>query len=445
MNRKNKSLILLVSIVSILLIQTISFAPHATAVSTSDAVITEDWMSVTKGTFVDTSPDSRENKLWSYVGGKDLLSFTNLGVSNTKTNDAVLVYEAEVILGFEMTMYTSAAFDNIYPNIDIDNTIKTPFFGVGFTRLYPLAWWTNVYDVGYNDIVLGTKVDHDYTGSIPITVGFKTWTGKQPLTVNGVKISTPYYSADISNVKTVNIRSGEVGGYEDVFVDSTGFREGTVDFTTSEDTPGDIMDTLEWLEGKNLGWTGSEDTYNSGIQQSVITAPYGNYDNAHPATNKEFSFSVPAQLRPEVYSIKNDIELRTAAIVFEQQLFGDWKLTVLSQPATRMIKRTVGVRVINQFVHWDFTVKMIVYATVVNSAELSQSILDDPYLEMGDFIWDTGFVGVREVDVRVLDAPNPLIWLVIAVVAGVVLFIVYRVYKSSKQRKFMLLLAGRKA
>lgn len=431
MKKQNKFLLLFLSII-ILLVQTISILPFSVGVDTSDAIIIADDMYVTYGDFVDTSPDSRENKLWWYTGGKDLISFTNLGVSNTETTDEVLVYEAEVIFGFEMIMYTSVAFDNIYPDIEVENIVEAPFFGVGFIRLYPPAVWQNIYAVGYNDVILGEKVPHDYTGSIPLTVGFKEWTGKRPLVVNGVEISTPWYTADISNVKTVNIRGGEVGSYEDIFVDSTGFREGTVDFTKTEDTPTDTSDTIDWLEGKNIGWTGSEKNYNTGIQEYVRTAPPIEKDNPDPAEVKDFSFNVPAQLRPEVYRIKNDIELRTAAIIFEQQLLGDWKLTVVSQPATRMVKRTVGVHVVNQFIYWDFTVKMIVYASVENSAELSESILSDPYLEMGDFIWDTGYVGAREIDIRIPDEPDWLEWwdewgwlviLILVSVVGIYLFI----------------------
>lgn len=436
---------LFVSIVLILLIQTISFSPYSIAVETSDPVIVADDMAVTEGIFVDTSPDSRENKLWSYVGGKDLISFINLGVSNTKTTDEVLVYEAEVIFGFEMTLYTSAAFDNIYPNIKVDNIRYLPFFSVETSMLYPARRWTNTYSVGFNDVELGTKVSHDYTGSIPITVNFKTWTGKQPLTVNGVEISTPYYTADISNVKTVNIRSGVVGGYKDVFTDSTGIKEGTVDFTRSEDEPDEIGDILDWLETKDLGWTGSNITSNFGIQRSVITAPPIEKDNPYPATIKDFTFNVPAQLRPEVYSIKNDIELRKASIWFHQELLGDWFLTVTQDPTKETVERTVGVNVVNQFVHWDFTVKMIVYATVENSAELSESILNDPYLEMGDFIWDTGFVGVREVDVRPPSDPADdwWIWLIVILIVGIGLYIGYKILKKRSERSFMLQLAGR--
>ena len=223
---------------------------------------------------------------------------------------------------------------------------------------------------------------------------------------------------------------GEVGGYEDVFVDSTGLIEGTVDYTTSEDTPADTLDTLEWLEGHNIGWTGNNITEIIGIQQPVHNPLWDDYDNAYPAIVKDFSFDVGARIRPEVYKYENDIEFRKAAIVFEQGLLGDWlPPTVVLQPSTEIVTRTVGVHVVNQFIHWDFTVKMIVYATVENSAELSQSVLDDPYLKMGDFIWDTGFVGVREVDVRVPDAPNPFMWLIIAIIIGVGLYIVYKIYE----------------
>ena len=444
MKRKNKSLILLTSIVLILFVQVVSFAPISKAVETSDALITEDWMSVTHEDFVDSSPDSRENQVWVTTGGKDLISFKNLGVSNTKTTDEVLVFEAEIMFGFEMTLHTSVAFDDAFPDIKIDNIVKKPFFLVTTKKVWE-PFVLNIYSVGYNDVILGEQVDHDYTGSIPLTIGFKDWTGKKPLTVNGVEISTPYYDADISVVETIAIRNGEVGEYEDVFVDSTGFREGTVTFTTSEDTPTDTLDTLKWLEGKNIGWTGSNTTENFGIQQSAITTLWEDYDNPSPATIKDFSFNVGARIRPEIYSIKNDIELRTAGIGFFEDWFGGWDLRVISQPATRMIKRTVGAHVINQFIYWNFIVKMIVYASVVNSAKLSQSILDDPYLKMGDFIWDTGFVGVREIDVRVPDEPDIdwLILIIVILIVGVGLYIVYKIYKSSSQRKFMLLLAGR--
>ena len=442
MKTKNKSLILFISIISILLLQTISYSPYSIAVETSDAVILADDMAVVLGDFVDSSPDSRENKLWGYTGGKDLISFINLGVSNTKTTDEILVYEAEIIFGFEMTMYTSVSFDNIFPDIKIDNIRSLPFFSIETSMLYPAKRWINTYSVGFNDIELGEKIDHDYAGKLPVTVNFKTWTGKQPLVVNDIEISTPYYTADVSSVETINIRDGEVGGYEDVFVDSTGFKEGIVDFTKNEEESEETGEILDWLEEKNLGWSGYEENYNTGIQQSVLTAPFGTYDNPQPDTVKDFTFDVSAQLRPEVYSIKNDIELRKASIWYHQELFGDWFLTVTEQPSIDMVKRTVGVHVVNQFIHWDFTVKMIVYATVENSAELSESILNDPYLKMGDFIWDTGFVGVREVDVRLPENPDMWFLLIVILIAGVGLYIVYKIYKSSAQRKFMVNLAG---
>ena len=115
---KNKSLILFFSIVSILLVQTITISPYSiAAIETSDALITEDWMSVTEGAFIDSSPDSRENQVWITTGGKDLISFKNLGVSNTKTTDEVLVYEAAVQFGFEMTVHTSVTFEDAFPTL----------------------------------------------------------------------------------------------------------------------------------------------------------------------------------------------------------------------------------------------------------------------------------------------------------------------------------------
>ena len=448
MKNRNKTVILITSIVLILLIQSTSFFPSVKGIKTSDNVITADWMAVTKGAFLDTSPDPRENKIWTTVGGKDLISFTNLGVSNTDLTDKILIYEAEVIFGFEATLHTSVAFDNVYPDIDIHNMGGQIFFVVETTQWYPDSYWINGYSVGYRDIILGEKVPHDYTGSVPLTVNFKEWTGKQPFNVNGIDISTPFYTADISHVSTIDIRDGEVGGYKDVFVDSTGFKEGVVNFNIDEESTSDEnADVIAWLKGKNLGWTGLNTTYNNGIQQSVITTDQTGavYDNPNPATNKYFSFNVDAQIRPEVYEIQDDIELRTAHLWIHQELFGDWSLDVISYPSTKMVKRRVGVHVTNQFIHWDFEVKMIVYASVQNSAELSEAILSDPYLKMGDFIWDIGYVGTREVDIWIPRDPatNWLLIIIVIIVVIVGLYVAWKIYKRRSERTFMLRLAGR--
>jgi len=360
--------------------------------------IRADWLYVNTGSFIDSSPNFWERNVKISSGGVDLIKFENLGIISS--NDDRVLYGARTTFGFEVTMHTDVDFRAIYPNINLNAKYAEPFFTV--TRMYFGSDTRTVYTVSWNTINTGTMRQHNYDGSIPVTVGIRDILGNDgTITIGDETFNTPGYVADIVRTKVINVKSGNVGEYTDRFTNVADVKKGSVtfkelddDFTASESK------VIAYFQNSNLGWTAGAVRRGQTIQQSVIGSSQTGTEFPSRSIGETATFNLNARIQPEVYEYVQYNKIRYGTIRYWTWGFFAGNIDTLVGPAEKSApKRVTAIHTTNSFIHWDFEVTVEFVATVDSTASLTQSILADPYLKAGDMIWDTSFTGDYKVDV----------------------------------------------
>ncbi len=365
------------------------------------------WLYVNAGTFDDSSPHSWENKITISTGGEDLLEFQNLGI--VSYSDTQVIYKSRARFGFEATAYTSVGFRDQYPNINLDNKRIESFFRVA--RKTNFQYTSKQYNVEWREISLGTAREHQYTGTVPITVGIKDLTGNAgSLTLNGETFSIPEYTSDILQVKVVSLRDGEVGNYRDLFTNVNDVSEGSLTYKIlSDDFSDSQKQVVAYLNENKIGWIPGNVIKGQTLFQSVVDGSQvgSTFHNVNPAQTKFMVAPVYINLQPEIYEYVQYNKIRYADIRYIVENIGIWPvyvahagdIEILNGPATRTAqKRIIAINTKNPYLHWDFEAEVEFYATVQSTAELTQAILNDPYLKRGDMVWDTSFTGDYKVE-----------------------------------------------
>ncbi|MFX1502032.1 MAG: hypothetical protein ACFFDH_13800 [Promethearchaeota archaeon] len=359
--------------------------------------IRADWLYITTGTFQDNSPHGYEKNIKISSGGIDLLSFENLGIISY--SDDEVLYKARTEYGFEITAHTDSGFNDIYPYINLNKQFSEWFLKV--SRKYCFDYETTDYNVKWNSIDLGPKNEHNYDGVIPVSVGIRDIIGNTgTISLNGQTFETPSYVADIVRTKVTSVRLGEVGGYEDQFI-MNDVSEGTVhfqelddDFTASESK------IIAYLNTANLGWTAGSIQRGQTLQQAVVGGAQTGTEYSNPTSSDLYTFYLDTRLQPQVYEMVQYNTIRYAHVKYGAEWCWSGLWEVLEGPAAKAApKRITAVHVDNQVIHWEFEVIVDYYATVESTAELTQAILDDPFLYQGDMVWDVGFTGDYDVEV----------------------------------------------
>lgn len=424
----NKRKILLCILVSVLFL---NIYPFSGLGFDSDATtIKANWLYVDVGDFVDYSQTSWENNLKVSSGGSDLKSFTNLGM--VSANSSEILYKASAVFGYEVSVHSVVGFEDIFPGINREVRETYPFFKI--TR--QSAWLSPItYSVSYFNIEKGDYHEHSYEGHIPITVGLRDTTSMQNnIQLNGQTFAMPEYIVDIMGARVELLRSGEIGEYTDEFEDLSGIENGTVNLQEFSDFAEVDHELVDFLNNRDLGFQKgkiSEISESPTIQQKMLDGHQGGheYPNPSPAKDKTFSFEIYAYIQPEVYEHVQYNEVCYAAINFDDWGWNIGYIEVVKGPVNRALpRRVVAIHTNNYFLHWDLEFEVEFHATVPSTAELTEAVLDDPYLQMGDFIWDTSLTGDYKVDIPLTYPPDifseflGIIILIVVVIAGIYIF-----------------------
>ncbi len=418
-------------------IQAFIFLPINTSAETSNLNISANWLSVQTTGFVDLTPNQYENDLFTEIGGYDLLEFENLGLLIENTNDEVLVYGGKITFGFELTALTTVDYSDMYPKMDIDYKRTVPFFvlvraqlGGSIVSLYSLSY----REVNYGDI----HIPHEYNGYIPLTVSMKDLTmNTGSMTIGGETLATPEFIFDVMEVDTKIIRSDVVGEYEDHFIDINQITEGKVNFNVQTDLLPTQTAVVKYMNDAGIGWRAGSVEEGQTLQRHIVYGGGGTHQNPNPNIDKEFTFNVGMKLKPSVYEYVQYNDITKAGVILWEWGFFSGNIDVQYGPTTQRVKRVVAVHIVNHMVHWDFSVEVLVYATIPSNAELTKTVLSDPYLQFGDFIWDTSITGDYKVEVPIT-AGSFLIailpWLIGIVI--VIIFIFYLYIKRKRNQGF---------
>lgn len=441
-----------------------SFTPFVNAGNIANPIISTDILSVQLGDFQDSTPGDGSGKLDYIPGGFDLISFENLGQygePNYETGE--VIYRAKVKWGFEVNAWTSTLFRNIYPFIDIDNVEEVPFLSIQywkhaecFTKLIEYQTSTPQYKIKFNDIDFGTttktwKVEdgfdfssggvdvsgsylqHNYHGSIPITVGIDSglaYSGE--ISVAGQKFTVPMLTSDILYTKIVDMRGGECGSYEDRY-SNQGFSTASVTVDVPDGTWSSTTTKLtDWFNNQKVGTISEKSNATISIQQSIYDLSYkGSTIHASGASNEQ-RFSLPIHIQPEVTKLRGYFNVMCG--------WFHWFSccgTYRKNPWTvdERVIRDVSVHVQNMFVHYDLEMESELFMTCRFSGEISETFLEDPNLVISDMIWDTSYWGDQTVHIKLPKETSWYDWIIILIIVAVGVYVAYRVYKLYRERR----------
>lgn len=432
MHLKKQPKILFFFFFFVITVQTLLFAPIYSNAETNNLNITSNWLSVQTTGFVDLTPNAYENDLFTEIGGYDLIEFENLGLLFEDTTNEVLVYGGKITFGFEMSAFTSVDYEDMYPHININSEYTDWFFGLNRYQLLG-AYYTS-YDFSYREIDYGDiRVPHDYNGYIPLTVSMKDLTMTSgSMTIGGTTLPTPEYIFDLMTVNTEIVRSEVVGEYEDRFIDINNIDEGKVNFAVLTDLLPEQSAVVDWYQNAGIGWRAGSIENGQTLQQYVVYGDGSTYQNPDPNIDKEFTFNVGMELKPSAYEYVqyNDIT-KGSIILWEWGLFAG-NIDTVYGPATERLRRVVAIHPVNHMIHWDYSVEVLVYATIPSTAEITETVLNNPYLQYGDFVWDTSITGEYNVEVPIvvgsflLDWIDWIIWIVVIVIIVIIIWIVFK-------------------
>jgi len=410
------------------------------------AHIDNTWLDVQVSPFHDNSPGDGSGSFHMSKGGYDLKSFRNEGLISCVNN--IVIYRASAVFSFELNFYTTAGIFDCFPNANLDKMESVKYV----TILKYDGNWNLVnaerlpYSIDYRTVEFGnTFLKHDYNGYIPITVDIREdWEYRPSILINGIELLNPTIESEVKTIVVSKVRSNFVGDYDDIYkgqdvksgsvtAEKVG-KEDPVLFGTAS------QDVINKINSLNLGW--SYESYSTGLtkqQRLLRTEPVGaTYTNQE--SNDQCAFKLAAQLRPEITYDTQQIKVRYAEIGWDyvDTIFPVWSpacVEFVTQVEQSYKTRIPSVHIRNQFVHTEFDVHVNFIATAELIPEITESELEDPYFEEGDYVWDENTEGETDVDVVVTSPITDFIdnivqfglpILIIIIIIGVGLFILYK-------------------
>jgi len=427
---KNNKKIFFFLLFSIIFLNTSScFVFSALGSEINNPIIDSELLGVTFGNFQDNTLNDGSNKLGYSFGGEDLFSFENMGEigRNLETNE--VTYRARAKFGLEMSAWTKADFRDHYPQINLEKQTKVRFLNYhlwGRTLFWiPILIKVHPYYATYNEIDFGNTFNrHNYDGNLPISLYIKDLLRfANNINVAGQTFSVPSLLGQITQVKVVGTRSGEVGTYTDRYTDVAGVKEGKVNFVVVDDAvSSSATKVANWLNEQNLGWQSSNDIGERTIQQSIRNPiSKGSILPDSISGDNKWTSNLPIHLQPGVTKSSQYIRVKSASIQYIQA--APTELNILLGPVVQTYQRDVSVHVYNQFLHYDLEISVDFAMTVRYVGKLSTSILEDPNLIISDMLWDTSIMGDSITTIG-LTASEDIFSLILNTIINIVIFAV---------------------
>lgn len=381
------------------------------------------WISVSPGTFQDSSPGDGSGALMISSGGYKLKSFQNEGLVQTE-DDGTVVYRSSAKFGFAVQWCTMVDNRKAFPNANFDKITTKPYVRVNKylsnniydNSKYGLNGLQEIYGtIEYRECVLGDFMAHDYNGITPITVSIHEDFSDWSVMINDKLFSNPSVYAEVKKVSITDIRGNNVADYNDLYTDNT-VNEGGI--TVREGNPNapnlgagaGLNDVTAEINKMNIGW--HEGTYSEGItvtsgaggQSQVYGGSVGQYwDNpARGLSSNSMTFNMRVQVKPEVTYTQQSINVRYAELGWDYEdvpVFSPSKVEVMEGPYDQWTQRIASVHVKNQMVtvEYEADVNFLAEAKLVGAA--GGVNLEDPFLEYGDWVWDESTTGTTGMEI----------------------------------------------
>lgn len=445
MKKSNKFFFLI--LFSIFILIPINSFPYVSGQTGRDPTIVADYLKVKLIDFDDSSPGDTKKELSYMPGGRDLLSFENMGIMegsyNSDTNSFIVW--AEATFGFEVTAWSSCLFTDMYPEIEIDAIRKVPIFHyrtwkhgqicIPFTDICECAIWdvltysnaiNDWYYFSYREVDRGDVHNvHNHHGSIET----KVWIDpgdklSGEMTVASQTFSVPKLEAKILDLTIADMRGGECGDYEDRYTDAD-IDEEYVEFTLIEQWRHSITTTkvVDWLNAQEIGHHEPINlSIDPVIQQGYHDLTFKGYP--FPGSNEnEMTFNLPVDLQPHV-TVKRQYIPYTFGSVRLYVCCMEWDGT--PYVVDDVVPRDLSIHVYNMFAHYDLEVKMDLFMDCQFTGELSESFLEDPNLIISDMVWDETIW--QQTPKYALPPPDLpwWIWILIILIIAIAVYIGYK-------------------
>jgi len=435
----NKKNLLLGVFFSLIFIGILPNMVKASDTPVADPIVKANWL------YINVADDQYDNMVFS-SGGEDLHSFRNLGIVSATEKE--VLYKAEATFGFEITAHSSVSVRDAFPQLNPDRIITEPYLYV--SDVYIGSVQDRRYDAQWSDVYLGEMNAHDQLKYTPITVGIKPLTSTSgTIYVNGEAFSVPTYTFDVIQSNVNFLEKREIGVYDNTFVDVLQNQELEVSFTDLDDTSNENQMVINYLNSHDIGIDATADPVGTRLSQKVLDASQegSTFHNPNPAENELYTFNLYSRIAPEITKYTQPVKKTQVSLGVLHGLITELKVTY--GPSTTYIPRCVGVYIQNYYLHWKLTVDVELYATIPSTAELTETILHEPALELGNWVWSTSIMsGDVNITLQTKDSldiiwqvVNEFLWIIITIVlvaVGLYIFVrvgVPMIVRKTKKRR----------
>jgi hypothetical protein len=372
-----------------------STAFATTSIPEKETSISYDWLDVT------VHDNDQNDELKFYSGGYDMINAENLGSLNHGNGQYTFRYKAT--FGFEIYAYTSATIRDIWENMNVDaqqryEFLKVKVYGAGLDRV---GTW-GPYHVSFDHVELGNINRHHYDVDVPIEVGlnpdFYNFAGE---TLGDIEIAGSDYVWKPKTLEVQNTETGKIGEYKDILTSQPTQEEQYVDIGrdhigTNEETGKSKLQ--DWIASKNLGaYVVESNTY---VEQSWIKDPGKPAGSVMTNTQTgSTTFNDYIELRPEVTVTRNKVKKRAVSAKYNNFYDNYWGANVVEQSSGEegMPYVTQKTHAQNYYIHKEYTTNIVFECNVeIANYEESESLLEKPAFEQGDWIWTAERGGTEE-------------------------------------------------
>ena len=446
MKKNFKKLFFFVFFLSFFLINPILVLADSKTVTWNSVTIDKSWLVVDTGNPTDTVSGDGSGCLSTAKGGKKLVSFEKIG-SLEKDGEKV-AWKAKAVFEYDVLAYSKVLPENTVAGSLQKQQSKQWLLIRKFpsVNVYPPPQYNNLEkitgNIRYNDLDYGGQMySHHYSGHIPIELNIKQDFAGRTFELNGYTIKNLKVYSEIRDVVVKGAETKNIAEYNDLFGDKENTKTdiGGVNVIDPDVGSGDkYKDVLKEME--SLGMQSRTKlgeftmSYGGRSGQSMTDVETVGTTWSDKESDDTISFNMKYTVKPEITVKKEEVKFKYGEINwdYEDVLFSASSVK-LDYSQMRSFKRIESVHVYNKMVRNTFKVEVNFIAEGEMEGELGGDELEDPALDIGDFVWDPNFTGEGETTVTDYESINVSLItniIMMVVVIAVIALIVYLLLKT---------------
>lgn len=351
---------------------------------------------------------SKTDQYKTEISDLGVTEFTNHGIYGT--TESSIIYYATLTLNLKINAFST--FD--IKHLDSDSNIYYKDVTMNWASIWAFEEKTNsdthssyypavkFHDFQFDYIytkLTGIQLDVKYSGLEDRVLTFDN---------NNISAEIPKTECLFEKIISQGYHTGNIGEYNDVWEN-----EQTEIKLTSEDVSSDKLpslgdstgDVLQQVLQMNLGVTTGLITEESYQKGEVSGLSYGAAISLN--SYESLSKSIPTLIKPAVKKYNQQINVRSATFWVDTKdtLFSPAKIDYQSLASTSTYQRCAGIHVENYYVQQDLNIQCKLFSNLVLDVPLTQTFLNDPEIQSGDFIWDLSITGDTGIDIAITSEP----------------------------------------